>query len=174
MTTLTIRAAILTDMDAIQRIYAHHVIHGLASWEEEPPDRAEMIRRWRGLVADGFPYRVAARDGVVLGYAYANAYRSRSSYRYTVENSVYIDAARRRSGVGLRLLIDLIGQCEDRGFRRMVAVIGDAANAASIEVHTRAGFERVGIVPACGFKVGKWLDQVLMHRRLGPGGDTMP
>lgn len=162
------------DMEAVQAIYAHHVTHGLASWEETPPGTAEMRSRRDAVLDGGFPYRVAVRGGAVSGYAYADRYRPRPAYRNTVENSVYVAEAARGRGVGSILLDDIIAQCAARGFRRMVAVIGDSENTPSIRLHERAGFRMVGIIPACGYKAGRWLDQVLMQRALGPGETEPP
>lgn len=171
---MVIRDVADIDLPAIQEIYAHHVIHGLASWEETPPDVAEIGRRRDAIVDAGYPYRVALADGVVVGYAYAGAYRPRPAYRHTVENSVYIAEARTGGGIGGRLLEDLIALCTDMNFRRMVAIIGDSANFVSIALHRKAGFEMVGVIPSCGFKAGQWLDQVIMQRPLGPGETTPP
>ena len=162
------------DMSAIQGIYAHHVLHGLASWEESPPDAAEMTARCHTILADGYPYLVAEHDGRVVGYAYASKYRPRPAYRHTVENSVYVDTDIHRKGIGAKLLDELISRCAALGLRRMVAIIGDSDNAPSIRLHERAGFVLVGTIPACGFKHGLWLDQVIMHRSLGPGETTPP
>jgi len=162
------------DMPAIQAIYGHHVVHGLASWEETPPDIAEMTRRRDTIVEGGFPYRIAERAGNLVGYTYAGKYRPRPAYRNTVENSVYVADGARGGGIGALLLADIVEQCTRRGFRRMVAIIGDSANAASIKLHERAGFEMVGVIPACGYKAGQWLDQVIMHKTLGPGTTEAP
>ena len=162
------------DLPAIQEIYAHHVCHGLASWEETPPDLAEITRRRDAIVGDGYPYRVALVEGRVAGYAYVGKYRPRPAYRHTVENSVYIAENRVGGGIGTRLLDDLIATCTAIGLRRMVGIIGDSANHASIALHKKAGFEMVGIIPSCGFKAGQWLDQVIMQRSLGPGETTPP
>jgi len=168
-----IRNVETADLAAIQKIYAHHVIHGLASWEETPPDLDEMTERCDTILAGGFPYLVAVADGRVMGYAYAGKYRPRPAYRNTVENSVYVahDAAGR--GIGAALLDALIERCTALGFRRMVAIIGDSANAASIGLHAKARFEHVGVIPSCGYKRGQWLDQVIMQLPLGDG-DTSP
>ena len=171
---LLIRDVRDADMSAIQSIYAHHVRHGLASWEESPPDIAEMITRRLTIQRGGFPYRVAEKAGEVLGYTYASQYRPRSAYRNTVENSIYVAEAARGNGIGIVLLVDIIEKCTARGFRRMVAVIGNSKNIPSIKLHERAGFEMVGIIPGCGFKGGSWLDQVLMQRALGPGNTKPP
>jgi L-amino acid N-acyltransferase YncA len=169
-----IRAADLTHLSAITKIYDHAVRHGTASFETEPPDETEMTRRFRALVDGGFPYLVAERDGAVVGYAYAGPYRTRPAYRYTVEDSIYISPAAQRRGVGRALLEELIAQCTARGFRQMIAVIGDSAQIASIELHRAAGFHYVGNLQNVGFKFGRWLDSVLMQRPLGPGAGRPP
>lgn len=172
--TITLRDCTDADLPAIQEIYAHHVLHGLASWEETPPDLAEMTRRRQAIVGEGYPYRVAEVDGRVAGYAYVGKYRPRPAYRHTVENSVYVAADIQRLGIGARLLNDLIEVCTAQGFRRMVAIVGDSANAPSINLHLKLGFEPVGTIPACGYKFGQWLDQVILQRALGEGAETPP
>jgi phosphinothricin acetyltransferase len=162
------------DIAAIHLIYAYHVLHGLASFELEPPDEAEMARRRRSIVDAGYPYFVAERDGEVLGYTYAGPYRPRPGYRYTAENSVYIRHDCIGQGLGKLLLAALIPACEERGLRQMIAVIGDSAHHASIELHRRAGFEVIGTIRAVGFKFGRWVDTVLMQRALGPGDASLP
>ena len=171
--SVVIRAAIDADLPAIVAIYAHHVLHGLASFELEAPSVDEMRSRHRNIVEQDFPYLVAERDGRIAGYAYASWYRTRPAYRFTVENSVYIDATLQRSGVGRALLEALIVECERREFRQMLAVIGDSANEASIGLHAACGFERVALLPAVGWKFGRWVDSVFMQRALG-GGDRTP
>jgi phosphinothricin acetyltransferase len=171
---LLIRAATAADIPAITAIYDHAVRHGTASFELEPPDAAEMARRQQALVDGGFPYLVAEADGAVAGYAYAGAYRPRPAYRFSVEDSVYVAPALHRRGVGRALLDRLIAEAEQRGFRQMVAVIGDSAQAPSIELHRAAGFRLIGAVENVGFKFGRWLDTVLMQRALGPGASTPP
>lgn len=172
--TIAVRPATSADMPAVQRIYAHHVLHGLGSFEEVPPDLAEMARRFETVAGSGFPYFVAERDGVVQGYAYIGPYRPRPAYRYTVENSVYIAPGEVGRGVGSLLLERLIQAATERGARLMVAVIGDSANAASIALHTRHGFAMVGTIRGAGFKRGQWVDAVLMQRVLGEGTATPP
>ena len=162
------------DVAAIAAIYAHHVLHGLASFELEAPSVDEMRSRHRNIVEQDFPYLVAERDGRIAGYAYASWYRTRPAYRFTVENSVYIDATLQRSGVGRALLEALIVECERREFRQMLAVIGDSANDASIGLHAACGFERVALLPAVGWKFGRWVDSVFMQRALGDGDRTPP
>lgn len=169
-----VRPARAADVKAIQRIYAHHVLHGLASFEERPPSLAEMRRRFRAIRRAGFPYLVAARGARVGGYAYASLYRTRSAYRFSVENSVYIDEALRGQGLGGKLLAELIAQCAALGYRQMLAVIGDSANHASIRLHAAHGFVQTGLLPSVGFKFGRWVDSVLMQRALGDGNRTLP
>ena len=174
MTTPTIRASREDDLPALTAIYGHWVTHGLASFELEPPDLAEMARRRAAVLAGGYPHLVAERDGVIVGYTYASAYRPRPAYRFAVENSVYVAPGGTRGGTGRALLDALIADCTGRGFRLMVAVIGDSANDASIGLHERAGFARAGLLPAVGWKHGRWVDSVLMTRALGAGATTPP
>ncbi|MDE2334394.1 MAG: N-acetyltransferase [Rhodospirillales bacterium] len=174
MPNATLRPAADADIPAIAAIYAHHVRHGRASFETEPPDVAEMARRRAALLAQGYPYLVAIRDAAVVGYAYASAYRPRAAYRDTVENSVYLRPDEAGRGTGSALLGALITACVERGFRQMVAVVGDSANAASIRLHERHGFRLVGTLRSVGFKHGQWLDTVLLQRELGPGDGSPP
>ena len=173
--TFSIRPAAAADFDAIQRMYAHHVLHGLASFEETPPDAAELTRRWRAIVDGGLPYLCAIdTDGVLVGYAYAGPYRSRSAYRFTVEDSVYVAPGAAGRGIGRALLRQLIEICTGLGKRQMIAVIGDSGNAASIALHRACGFALTGTFQAIGFKHGRWVDSVLMQRALGEGDTTLP
>ncbi|MSO66226.1 MAG: N-acetyltransferase family protein [Pseudolabrys sp.] len=173
--TAAIRPAKASDIPAITRIYAHAVEHGTASFELGAPDEAEMARRMNDLVGKGFPYIVVESDGVLAGYAYAGPYRTRPAYRLTVEDSVYIAPAIHRRGIGRTLLAALIEACEARGFRQMIAVIGDSSKqAASIGLHEALGFHHAGILEDVGFKHGRWLDSVLMQRALGDGAKTAP
>ena len=174
MSSPEIRPAIAADLSAITEIYEHAVRYGTATFELIPPDLAEMTRRFGVLMDGGFPYLVATLEGRLVGYAYAGAYRPRPAYRFTVENSVYLQPAIHRRGIGLLLLQRLITECEARGYRQMIAVIGDSANAGSIGVHTRSGFAMVGTHPNVGFKFGRWLDTVMMQRGLGEGAATLP
>jgi L-amino acid N-acyltransferase YncA len=166
---VSVRDATAQDIAAIQAIYAHHVLHGLASFEEIPPDVAEMRSRYEAIVGSGKPYLVAEVDGRVVGYGYASAYRTRSAYRYTLENSIYVDERARGKGVGSALLDALIARCRKGPWRQMLAVIGDSANAASIGVHRKAGFRQVGLFERVGFKHGRWVDSVVMQLELSPG-----
>jgi phosphinothricin acetyltransferase len=171
---IVIRDATEGDMAAIQAIYTHHVLHGLASFEEVPPDTAELNRR-RGLITGrGLPYRVAERDGTVLGYAYAGPYRTRRGYRFSVENSVYVAPDAARQGVGRMLLADLIEGCRAAGARQMIAIIGDTGNAPSIGLHASLGFTKAGNIRSVGFKFGRWVDTVIMQLALGDGDTTLP
>ena len=174
MPKVEIRAAIKTDLPAITGIYEHAVLHGTATFELIPPDLAEMTRRYTALTSGGFPYFVAALEGRTIGYAYAGPYRPRPAYRFTVENSVYLEPAIHRRGIGMQLLQRLIAESETRGYRQMIAVIGDSANAGSIGVHARCGFQMIGTHPDVGFKFGRWLDTVMMQRALGDGAGTLP
>src|SRR5580692_9679622 len=174
MTSLEIRAAVAADLPFITGIYDHAVRFGTATFELIPPDLTEMTRRFDALMDGGFPYLVAALEGRVVGYAYAGAYRPRPAYRFTVENSVYLEPAIHRRGVGLQLLQRLIAESEVRGYRQMIAVIGDSANAGSIGVHHRTGFQLIGTHPNVGFKFGRWLDTVMMQLPLGDGARTVP
>ena len=171
---LHLRAATAADIPAITAIYAHAVLHGTASFELEPPDEAEMLRRMMALLQGGFPYLVAEHAGRVAGYAYAGLYRTRPAYRFTLEDSVYIDPALQRRGVGRALLYRLVLESEARGFRQMVAIIGDSAQTSSIELHRNAGFALIGTMPHVGFKFGRWLDTVVMQRALGEGATRAP
>lgn len=174
MSTATIRPAREADLAAITAIYAAEVRERTATFELTPPDLAEMTRRFRALIDGGFPYLAANLDGDVVGYAYAGPYRPRPAYRFTVENSVYLAPEIHRRGIGLQLLTRLIADCEARGYRQMIAVIGDSANAGSIGLHRRAGFAMIGTHPGVGFKFGRWLDTVTMQRPLGPGSTILP
>jgi len=175
MPRLEIRPAAAVDLPSITEIYEHAVRFGTATFELTAPDLAEMARRFDALTAGGFPYFVAVLDGRVVGYAYAGAYRPRPAYRFTVENSIYLQPMIQGRGIGRKLLQRLIAECEARGFRQMIAVIGDSTKqAASIELHKALGFRHVGILQDVGFKHGRWLDSVLMQRALGLGNATNP
>ena len=173
--SLAVRPASPADIPAITKIYAHHVIFGLASFEEIPPDEAEMMSRHTEVVARGLPFLLACeRDGTVLGYAYANLYRQRSAYRFTLEDSIYVAPTALRRGIGRRLLGALVEQSAAAGYRQMIAVIGDSENAPSINLHEQMGFRHAGVLEATGFKHGRWVDSVLMQRALGAGATTKP
>jgi phosphinothricin acetyltransferase len=172
--SIAIRAARPDDVAAITAIYDHAVRHGTASFELEPPDAAEMARRRASLADAGYPYLVAEAGGTVAGYAYAGPYRPRPAYRWSVEDSVYVAPTLHRCGIGAALLGRLIVEAELRGFRQMIAVIGDSAQTPSIALHRAAGFRLIGTVEHVGHKFGRWLDTVLMQRALGPGAAAPP
>jgi L-amino acid N-acyltransferase YncA len=161
-----IRPAAASDMDAITRIYAHHVNHGTGSFETEPPDNTEIARRWSEVTTRGLPWLVAVEDGDVTGYAYAGAYRLRLAYRYTVEDSIYVRADRMGSGLGKLLLPALITEAQACGMHQMIAIIGDSGNEASIRLHRRFGFHDAGLLTDVGFKFGRRLDTVFMQLSL--------
>jgi phosphinothricin acetyltransferase len=171
---MLVRDARDEDMVAVQAIYAHHVLHGTASFEEEPPTLAEMQRRRTDVLARGLPYLACESGGRIAGYSYATPYRARSAYRFTVENSVYVDHARHRSGIGRALLSELIARCERGEWRQMIAIIGGNRHAASVGLHAALGFRHVGTLQAVGLKFGQWHDTVLMQRVLGLGSSTVP
>ena len=161
-------------MAAFQEIYAHHVLHGLASFEEEPPSVAELERRFEDVRSRGLPWLAADFGGVVLGYGYCAPYRTRSAYRYSVEDSVYVRHGSEGRGVGSAILDELIRQVTELGYRQLIAVIGDSSHAPSINLHARFGFLRVGTLRSTGFKFGRWVDTVVMQRPLGRGDGIPP
>jgi phosphinothricin acetyltransferase len=169
-----IRAADLCHLPAIAAIYGEAVRTGTASFEIEPPGEEEMAMRFEALAAGGYPCLVAGIAGRIVGYAYAGPYRTRPGYRNTVEDSIYLVPEAQGRGIGAALLERLIGESEARGFRQMVAVIGDSANLPSIRLHERHGFRHAGTLKSVGFKHGRWLDSVLMQRALGPGDAALP
>ena len=162
------------DLDAITRIYGHHVLHGTGTFETTPPTLAEMTTRRADVLGKGLPWLVAEDGGQVLGFAYGNWFKPRPAYRFSVEDSIYMDPAAHRQGLGRALLAELLASLERGGTRKVMAVIGDSANAGSIGVHRALGFEPVGVVQSCGWKFGRWLDIVLMQKTLGAGNSTPP
>ena len=174
MTKPLLRPATAADIAAIAAIYGPAVLHGTASFELEPPDEAEMLRRFQAVAEAGYPYFVATLEGRVVGYAYANAYRTRPAYRFTVEDSVYVAPEAQGKGVGKLLLKALIEASAARGYRLMVAVIGDSRNQASITLHRNAGFTFCGTIHSVGYKFGRWLDSVIMELPLGDGDRSAP
>ena len=171
---VVIRPAAPGDLAAITAIYGPAVRDGTASFELEPPDEAEMRARFERITRRGYPYLVAEENRRVLGYAYANAYRDRLAYRFTVEDSIYVAEDAQGRGIGRQLLEALIRICTDGRFRLMVAVIGDSRQYASITLHRSAGFHFCGTLHGVGYKHGRWLDSVLMERALGPGEAAPP
>jgi L-amino acid N-acyltransferase YncA len=172
--TLVVRDATVADIPAIQAIYSHHVLHGTASFELTPPSAEEMVQRHASVLASGLPYLAAELDGAVVGYAYATLYRPRPAYRFTCEDSVYMKPGMAGRGIGGKLLATLVERCTARGWRQMLAVVGDSANAASLALHARNGFHPVGTLRSVGHKFGEWRDTVLMQRELGDGNATAP
>lgn len=170
----SIRPAQLRDVPAITEIYSAAVLHGTASFELDPPDESEMTRRYQALRCGGYPFLVAELGASIAGYAYAGPYRSRPAYNWTLEDSIYVTPQSQRQGIGRALLATLIDRSEASGYRQMIAIIGDCANAASIELHRAAGFRMIGAFEHVGFKFGRWLDSVLMQRPLGSGATTPP
>lgn len=164
---VAIRPSADADVGAIAAIYGHHVLNGVASFEEVPPDLAEIGRRRTNILAHGLPYLAAEADGRVVGFCYASLYRRRSAYRFTVEDSIYVGEASRGRGIGRALLGTLVERCTDLGYRQMIAVIGGSDQWPSIGLHRAFGFAGVGMLPAAGFKFGRWVDVVLMQRALG-------
>jgi L-amino acid N-acyltransferase YncA len=171
---LVVRDATEADMAAVQSIYAHHVLHGLATFEEVPPAVEELLARRAAVLGASLPYLAAELDGRIVGYSYATSYRPRPAYRHTIEDSVYVAEGLGGRGIGSALLRALIARCEAGPWRQMLAVIGNSGNAGSIALHRRAGFQPVGTLHAVGFKLGRWVDTVLMQRALGPGDAAPP
>jgi phosphinothricin acetyltransferase len=174
MSMLEMRDVQEADLPAVAAIYAHHVLHGLASFEEAPPGVDEIRRRFDAVRDLGLPYLACVERGQFIGYAYATLFRTRSAYRYTLEDSVYVKAGLTRKGIGRQLLSALLERSTALGYRQMVAVIGDSANASSIELHAALGFVRCGLLRSTGYKFGRWVDTVMMQRPLGPGDGAPP
>ncbi len=174
LSDLIIRDAEPEDFERITEIYGHHVLHGLASFEERAPEIAELTSRWQHVRERGLPYLVADVDGRVEGFAYAGAYRTRPAYRFTVEDTIYIAPEVVGKGAGSALLSELIKRVTALGYRQMIAVIGDSANVASIGLHARLGFRVAGTLQSAGFKMGRWVDSVIMQRGLGDGDSDTP
>lgn len=163
------------DIPAVTAIYAHHVLHGTATFETQAPDAAEMAQRRQAVQARALPWLVAEGEpGQVLGYAYCNWFKPRTAYRFSAEDSIYLRPDATGRGLGSALLAELGAQAERAGVRKLIAVIGDSANTASIGLHRAGGFAPVGVIAACGWKFGRWLDIVLMEKTLGAGSSTPP
>lgn len=171
---LELRDARESDIPSIAALYSREVRDGVATYEYDVPDRAEMARRWQAITAHGYPYLVAEFDGAFAGYAYASSYRAREGYRWTVEDTVYVEPGLHGRGIGRALLQALIDECTVRGYRQMIAVIGEAANEGSVALHRRLGFRTVAVFPGIGRKHGRWLDTVQMVRPLGEGASSPP
>ena len=162
------------DVEAITAIYAHHVVHGTGTFETEPPSATDMAARRADVLSKKLPYLVAERDGELLGFAYCNWFKPRPAYRFSAEDSIYLADNARGQGLGSKLLDALSQAAEAVGVRKLIAVIGDSANAGSIGVHRTQGFTHVGVLKDCGWKFGEWRDVVLMEKVLGQGSSTKP
>lgn len=174
MHPLTIRPSRDADVPAIAAIYAHHVLNGTGTFETDPPSADDMGTRRADVLSKQLPYLVAERDGQILGFAYCNWFKPRPAYRFSAEDSIYLAEAARGQGIGSQLLAALSQAAEDAGVRKLIAVIGDSANAGSISVHRAQGFAQVGVLKDCGWKFGQWRDVVLMEKSLGAGSTTAP
>ena len=170
---LLIRPSDDKDIAAITAIYAHHVLHGTGTFETEAPSASDMAARRADVLSRGLPYLVAVREGNIAGFAYGNWFKPRPAYRYSVEDSIYLAPDLQRKGLGRALLAELLARCEAAGIRKVMAIVGDSANAGSVGVHRAVGFMHVGTVDACGWKFGAWRDIVIMQKTLGLG-DTQP
>ncbi len=171
---LIIRPSTNADLPAITAIYAHHVLTGTGTFEVDPPSEDDMRSRRADVLSKGLPWLVAVENEMVIGYAYCNWFKPRPAYRFSAEDSIYLSPEAAGKGVGRTLLAELIAQAQQAGVRKLIAVIGDSANAGSIAVHTSAGFQSVGILKSCGWKFDKWLDVVLMDKFLGEADTTSP
>jgi phosphinothricin acetyltransferase len=175
MSSIVLRAARVSDLDRITEIYADAVTNGTASYELEPPTRAEMAARFGALTEGGFPYIAAENNGVLAGYAYAGPFRPRPAYRFVVEDSIYIAPEAKGRGIGRLLLERLIAEAESGGFRQMIAVIGDGSpESPSVKLHERLGFRHSGVLRGSGYKHGRWLDTVFMQLSMNGGTEAAP
>jgi L-amino acid N-acyltransferase YncA len=168
----TIRPSVPEDIPAITAIYAHHVLHGTGTFEIDVPSETDMANRRLDVLSKGLPYLVASDGGRVLGFAYCNWFKPRPAYRFSAEDSIYLAPDSLGQGLGRTLLTELAAQAERVGVRKLIAVIGDSANAGSIGVHHSVGFDHVGVLKSCGWKFDRWLDVVLMEKPLGSGNTT--
>jgi L-amino acid N-acyltransferase YncA len=171
---LIIRPSTDADLSTITTIYAHHVLKGTGTFEVDPPSLDDMRTRRADVLSKGLPWLVAAQEDVVVGYAYCNWFKPRPAYRFSAEDSIYLSPEAAGKGLGRTLLAELMAQAQRAGVRKLIAVIGDSANAGSIGVHQSAGFEHVGVLKSCGWKFDKWLDVVLMDKALGEADITSP
>ncbi|CAN7728027.1 GNAT family N-acetyltransferase [Pseudorhodoferax sp. LjRoot39] len=170
----SIRPSTDADVAAIAAIYTHHVLHGTGTFEIDPPTAQDMAARRADVLAKGLPYLVAEEDGCVLGFAYCTWFKPRPAYRFSAEDSIYLAPEAAGRGLGRQLLTALAGEAEACGVRKLIAVIGDSANAGSVGVHRALGFEQVGVIRSCGWKFERWLDIVLMEKALGVGDSQPP
>ncbi|KFB08645.1 GNAT family N-acetyltransferase [Nitratireductor basaltis] len=173
--TIDIRPATYEDIPAITRIYAHSVDHGTATYELEAPDEAEMRRRFDALTGEGYPFIVACEGNIVLGYAYGGPFRARPAYRFMVEDSIYLAPDAQGKGLGKKLMHALIAECRNRGYRQLLAVIGDGSEKSpSVRLHTSCGFTHCGVLVGSGYKHNRWLDTTFMQLELNGGNQTPP
>jgi phosphinothricin acetyltransferase len=170
----SIRPSTDADLPGITAIYGHHVLHGTGTFETTPPTQPEMAARRADVLGKGLPWLVAEQDGQVLGYAYCQWFKPRPAYRFSAEDSIYLHPDAAGQGLGKQLLAALVAQAEAAGIRKLIAVIGDSANAGSVGVHRSLGFTPVGTIANCGWKFGRWLDIVLMEKVIGAGAATPP
>ena len=171
---LTLRPSTDADVPSITAIYAHHVLHGTGTFETTPPTEQDMANRRLDVLGRGLPYLVAEQGGRILGFAYCQWFKPRPAYRYSAEDSIYLHPDAAGQGIGKQLLAALVHQAEAAGIRKLIAVIGDSANAGSIGVHRSLGFDKVGTIQSCGWKFGRWLDIVLMEKAIGAGDKSPP
>jgi L-amino acid N-acyltransferase YncA len=171
---LILRPSTDADLTAITAIYAHHVLHGTGTFETTPPTETEMATRRADVLARGLPYLVAENEGRVIGFAYCQWFKPRPAYRYSAEDSIYLDPDAAGQRIGNKLLAQLVKHAEAAGVRKLIAVIGDSGNVPSIGVHRSMGFRHVGTIESCGWKFGRWLDIVLMDKSIGEGSRTAP
>lgn len=169
---LIIRPSRPDDIPAITAIYAHHVLEGTGTFEIEPPSREDMAQRRSEVLSRGLPYLVAEQESRVVGFAYCNWFKPRPAYRFSAEDSVYVEPGHHRIGLGRALMAELVAAAQRAGVRQLIAVIGDSANAGSIGLHRAVGFEPAGVLRSCGWKFDRWLDVVMMQRAIGTGADT--
>ena len=171
---LILRAATADDAEALAAIYGDACLHGSGTFEEIPPGPGAMVERMTAILAKGLPYHVAELDGQVAGYAYASPFRPRTGYRYAAEDSVYVAPWAKGRGLGMVLLTRVVADCEQMGLRQLMAVIGGSENLASIALHQSLGFEIQGVMKGVGFKLGRWMDIVMMEKPLNGGTSTLP
>jgi L-amino acid N-acyltransferase YncA len=171
---LIIRPSTEADLPAITAIYAHHVLTGTGTFEVDPPSVEDMRGRRADVLSKDLPWLVAVEVETVIGYAYCNWFKPRPAYRFSAEDSIYLSLEAAGKGIGRTLLAELMAQAQRAGVRKLIAVIGDSANAGSIAVHASAGFQTVGVLKSCGWKFGTWLDVVLMDKALGEADLTAP
>ena len=171
---LLIRPSRDSDMAALTAVYAHHVLHGTGTFETEPPGVPEMSARRADVLSKGLPYLVAELDGELAGFAYGNWFKPRPAYRYSVEDSIYLAPGLQRQGLGRALLAELLARFEAAGIRKVMAIVGDSANAGSVGLHLALGFAQVGVIEDCGWKLGAWRDIVILQKTLGEGSATPP